>query len=86
MSEKQPFGENHSGSSVDKFALFCAFISVASVLGAHAMDRLAQNGSWSRFAFSLVETRQGVDYTPTASIKNAARVKLDPCRDASKND
>lgn len=79
MPANKPPGENLNSSTVDKFALFCAFVSVASVLGAHAIDRLADHGGLPSLPFFHGAARPGVDYTPTGAIKDMSRIKLDPC-------
>jgi hypothetical protein len=70
MSDFSQLPENREGSAIDRVALFCAVVSVACVLGAHALDRLAQAGAQPRGAV----TAPGVDYSPTGSIP-----RLDPC-------
>ncbi len=45
MSVFSQLPENKEGSVVDRVALLCALVSVVCVLGAHALDRLAQSGA-----------------------------------------
>jgi len=67
------------GSVFDRFALICAGISVACVLGAHGMDRLAQSGNLPSIAFRPHESG-GIDYSSTASIPRRAQdTSLNPC-------
>ncbi|HUO53237.1 MAG TPA: hypothetical protein VMU18_00745 [Rhodoblastus sp.] len=86
MSVKNYLGENNRGSAVDKFALFCALVSVISVLGAHGMDKLAQSGSLPTIAFAHSGGHADVDYSTTASIPGrAARTQLNPCGQSLQN-
>ncbi len=85
MSAVKDVVENRKGSAVDKFALFCAFISIICVFGAHGMDKLAQNGGLPVIALQRSGAPAGVDYAPTASIPGqAAKVQLNPCVDNSR--
>lgn len=82
MSSDQDLASNHKGSAVDKFALFCAVVSIVCVFGAHGMDRLAQNGALPLFAFHQANGQNAVDYAPTASIPGqAGKAQLNPCGD-----
>ncbi len=45
------FREDNRGSTVDKIALLCAIVATLSVLGAHGLDMLAQNGALPVIAF-----------------------------------
>jgi hypothetical protein len=79
MSPYFKLPKHRRGSAVDRFALFCAAISVICVLGAHAIDRLARMGALSGSELP------GVDYAATGSIgKGAAASRLDPCGAASR--
>jgi hypothetical protein len=74
MSAFPRFFKRRRGSVVDRFALFCAAVSVICVLGAHAIDHLARFGSLTGRA------SPGVDYAATGSIgKSAGASRLDPC-------
>jgi hypothetical protein len=71
--------ESRKGSIVDKIALGCALVSIACVLGAHAMDKLAQAGALPTISFNHPGQ---IDYAPTASISHrAAASQLNPCGD-----
>gem|GEM_PF-6913137 len=70
MSDFSQLPEKTEVSTVDRVALLCAVVSVVCVLGAHALDRLAQAGAPPRGA----ATAPRVDYSPTGSIPH-----LDPC-------
>lgn len=86
MSADKDLASNYKGSAVNKFALFCAVVSIACVFGAHGLDKLAQSGSLSRFASRGASSPGAVDYSPTASIPGqAARVQLNPCGDNARN-
>ncbi|MCI4680139.1 hypothetical protein K9U39_07045 [Rhodoblastus acidophilus] len=86
MSIKRYLGESNRGSAVDRLALFCAVVSVVSVLGAHGLDKLAQNGDLPVIAFSHSGARPDIDYSATASIPNrAARTQLNPCGQTFEN-
>ncbi len=74
MSPYFKFPKHRRRSAVDRFALFCAAISLICVLGAHAIDRLARMGALSG------RESPGLDYSATGSIgKSAATSRLDPC-------
>jgi hypothetical protein len=75
MSDFSQPPEKTEVSAVDRVALLCAVVSVVCVLGAHALDKLAQSGAPPRGA----ATAPRVDYTPTGSIPNAAAPRVDPC-------
>jgi hypothetical protein len=76
MSSFSQHPENKEGSVIDRVALVCAVVSVACVLGAHALDRLAQAGAPPRGA----AVAPGVDYSSTGSIgKDAAAARFEPC-------
>ncbi len=80
MSEFSRLPEKNSGSAFEKWALFCAAIAIASVLGAHGMDKLAQSGDLPVISFNHGGAQPGVDYSATASIPDRARsTRLDPC-------
>jgi hypothetical protein len=82
MSAGKDLANNRKGSAVDKFALLCAFVSIVCVFGAHGMDKLAQSGALTNFAFSRAGT---VDYAPTASIGGqVGKVQIDPCGESAK--
>lgn len=67
---------DEKGSVFDRFALICAVISIICVLGAHGMDKLAQNGGLP----GLFHSESGVDYSATASISRRAQdASLNPC-------
>jgi uncharacterized protein (TIGR02588 family) len=76
MSSFSQLPENKEGSIIDRVALVCAVVSVACVLGAHALDRLAQAGAPPGKA----AVAPGVDYSSTGSIgKDAAAAHSEPC-------
>jgi hypothetical protein len=80
MSDEKDFASSSEGSAVDKFALFCAVVSIACVFGAHGMDKLARNGALPVVAFQRPAGQGAVDYTPTASIPGqASKVQINPC-------
>jgi hypothetical protein len=84
MSALSKLPENSEGSAVDKFALFCALVSILCVVGAHAMDRLAQKGALPSISLERAQSapgvdRSGVDYSATGSISAPGGVRLDPC-------
>lgn len=86
MFADKDFVNSRKGSAVDKFALFCALLSIACVFGAHGMDKLAQNGTLPTLAFSSPGGHGAIDYAPTASIPGqVAKVQLNPCVDNSRN-
>jgi hypothetical protein len=86
MSLRRNLEENNFGSTVDKIALFCAVVAILSVLGAHGMDRLAQNGDLPVVAFNHTNGNPGVDYSATASIPDrAGRTRLSPCGENGDN-
>ena len=86
MSADKDSANGLKGSAVDKFALFCAVVSIVCVFGAHGMDKLAQNGSLPTIAFASPGGHGAVDYAPTASIPGqVAKVQLNPCVDTSRN-
>ena len=86
MSADKDSANSLKGSAVDKFALFCAVVSIVCVFGAHGMDKLAQSGSLPTIAFASPGGRGAVDYAPTASIPGqVAKVQLNPCVDTSRN-
>ena len=71
MSDLSQLPENKDSSVIDRVALLCAVVSVVCVLGAHALDKLAQAGAPPRGA----ATAPRLDFSPTGSIP-----RLDPCR------
>jgi hypothetical protein len=80
MSAFSQQSENRKGSIVDKVALFCALVSVACVLGAHAMDKLAQSGGLPSVSFNRGGAYPNVDYSATATIPNRANANsVNPC-------
>ncbi|WP_298424335.1 hypothetical protein [Rhodoblastus sp.] len=86
MAIKRYLWDSNRGSAVDKFALFCALVSVLGVLGAHGMDKLAQSGSLPMIAFVHPGDHPGIDYSATASIPaRAARTQLNPCVSSGDN-
>jgi hypothetical protein len=75
MSVFSQLPENKEGSVVDRVALLCALVSVVCVLGAHALDRLAQAGAPPHGG-----AVPAVDYSSTGSIpKDAMAARLGPC-------
>ena len=82
---------NDDASVFDKFALFCAAISVICVLSAHGLDLLARNGDLPVLSFNDNGRnahdrsdgggkRPGLDYQPTASIAARGQASnLNPC-------
>lgn len=80
MSAFSRLPENRDGSAVDKFALFCAAAAVLCVVGAHAMDRLAQRAASPSPPPSHSQAYPGVDYSATGSISpRGGAPRLDPC-------
>ncbi len=80
MSAMKSFREDNRGSAVDKVALFCAIVAILSVLGAHGLDMLAQNGTLPVIAFHHTGAHPDVDYSATGSIPDdAERTRLNPC-------
>jgi hypothetical protein len=69
------------GSVFDKFALFCAAISVICVLGAHGLDSLSRNGGLPVISFDRSTAKApNIDYAPTASIgARGQNNQLNPC-------
>jgi hypothetical protein len=61
----------------DKIALFSAVVSLLCVLGAHVIDRMAQDGTL--MAIAGQRAAPGIDYSGTASIGKAGNVTLNPC-------
>ena len=77
---------NDDGSVFDKFALFCAALSVVCVLGAHGLDLLARSGDLPVLSYNDNNRNNGagkrpaVDYQPTASIAARGQASnLNPC-------
>jgi len=68
--------ESRSPKFFDKFALFSAVVSLLCVLGAHAMDLMAKDGTFRALASGRSQT---VDYSTTASIGKSSNVTLNPC-------
>lgn len=84
MFANRDSSENRKGSAVDKFALFCAVVSIVCVLGAHGMDKLAQAGALPLIAYGHTGQNGAIDYAPTASISGrAASSRLNPCGENS---
>lgn len=80
MSEFSRLPQDRTGSAFEKWALFCAVIAILSVLGAHGMDKLAENGDLPVISFNHGGAQPGIDYSATASIPNRAQsTKPDPC-------
>jgi hypothetical protein len=82
MSVMKSFRKDDRGSTIDKIALFCAIVAIISVLGAHGLDMLAQNGALPVIAFHHAGGHPDVDYSATGSIPDRAeRTQLSPCRE-----
>jgi hypothetical protein len=80
MSDFSRLPESNKGSALEKLALFCALLAVACVLGAHGMDKLAQNGGLPSISFNRGEQRPNIDYSATATIPHRAQsTNLNPC-------
>jgi uncharacterized protein YraI len=75
IESEQP--DSRKASFFDKIALFSAVIALLCVLGAHVLDRMAQDGALS--ALSSARSGPGIDYSGTASIGKPANVTLNPC-------
>ncbi len=80
MSEFSRLPESRTGSAFEKWALVCAVIAVISVLGAHGIDKIAENGDLPVISFNHGGAQPNVDYSATASIpRRAQSTNLDPC-------
>ena len=60
--------ENGRSTAFDRLLLICALLTLFCVLGAHGMDRLAQQGNLSARLLALTGNHPGVDRSTTASI------------------
>lgn len=86
MFANRGLAEDCGGSAADKFALFCALVSIACVIGAHGLDKLAQLGGLPVFGSDRLGRTAAIDYAPTGSIAGrAAASQLNPCGDNAQN-
>ncbi|WP_294534585.1 hypothetical protein [uncultured Rhodoblastus sp.] len=72
--------ENGRSTAFDRLLLICALLTLVCVLGAHEMDRLAQDGVLPARLFARAAPHPGVDPSATASIAlRTSTAGLTPC-------
>jgi hypothetical protein len=88
MDKWTRFAGDRRGGVVERVAVIATAIALFSVTGARYLDRAAHNGSLQMYAFwQPKKTSPGIDYTPTASIREhggsvrapAGAILIDPC-------
>jgi hypothetical protein len=80
MSDLSSSPENTRGGAFDRLLLICALLTLVCVLGAHGMDRLAQDGPLQARLLAYVGKHPGADRSATASIAlRSSTAGLNPC-------
>jgi hypothetical protein len=80
MARIRTFLSDRRGAVVERLAILCGAIALASVASVHYLEIASRDGGSSIVALFRPARAPGVDYTPTASIrKQAGQTVLDPC-------
>ena len=80
MARIRHFLSDRRGAVIERIALLCGAIALASVASVHYLEIATRDGGSTLVAWFRPARAPGIDYTPTATIrKQAGQTVLDPC-------